>query len=122
MTTSSSTTTRADAAMEARSTKPAGAGAAQHVEVGDILLVKVDEDLRRPMLVTLRWADGSASGTLFCEPDDYSCPVFRGWSRADARISMAVRSTVLLGYGVKLRPGLELGEWIPKPRHLPTGR
>lgn len=92
-----------------------------HVQVGDIVLVKVDEQVRRPLLVSAAHPDGSVSGSIFCEPEDHTRPAFRGWESGDgARITGRPDRLLALGYGELLQPGSKLGQWIPRPTNLPA--
>lgn len=133
---SNSITTPTLGGTAAPSTKPAALG--RQPAVGDLVLVKVDESIRRPMLITAcgsvlvfdRPSDASGrqefrvSGTIFCEPDDHARPAFRGAldRQGDpAAISGRPDRMLPLGYGQSLAYGTGLGQWIPKPSQLPAG-
>jgi len=84
------------------------------VKVGDMVLVWVDLVFVCPMIVTSLQAQGRISGTLFCEPDDHSRPVFRGAidRRNDpARIEGRPSANYPVGYGKSLQEGTSLGNW-----------
>lgn len=108
-------------------------------QVGEVVLVKIDDTQRRPMLVTraalteifAKTADREAtqefrlSGTIFCEPEDHTAPAFRGavdklndpakiWGRPDRMLP--------LGYAEYLGEGGGVGQWIPRALNLPAGR
>ncbi|MGH7418838.1 MAG: hypothetical protein ACREKB_13790 [Candidatus Rokuibacteriota bacterium] len=110
--------------------------------MGDLVLVLVDQGVRRPLLVTAAgmvhiheratptraasgWDAFRVSGTLFCEPDDHTRPALRGWSAGGAdpaRIHGRPDRLLPLAYGECLAEGSEIGQWITRPRHLPSGR
>ena len=84
------------------------------VQVGDMVLVWVDLTLVRPMIVTSLQPEKRISGTLFCEPDDHTRPVFRGAidRRNDpARIEGRPSANYPVGYGKSLQEGTGLGNW-----------
>lgn len=105
---------------------------ASTVQIGDLVLVRVDEGLRRPMIVTFAGSVAAGglkrefrlSGTLFCEPDDYSRPIFRGaFDRtADpARFHGRPSRTCSVAYAEFLAEGSGMGQWITKPTNSPVG-
>lgn len=103
-------------------TAEVGAGRSTNVQQGDCVLVKIDEAIRRPMMVAALHPDGSVSGTIFCEADDHTRPAFRGWSdQSGARITGRPDRLLPQGYGELLQPGPLLGQWIPRPTLL-SGR
>lgn len=91
-----------------------------------MVLVKVDHDQRRPLIVVEVHPDGSVSGTIFCAPDDRTREVFRGWGGWEttdgARIIGQPAPLSPFAYGELLHAGHALGEWIPRPTHTPSGR
>jgi hypothetical protein len=100
------------------STTPTLEGAAgpsiEAIKVGDTVLVWVDLTLVRPMIVTSLQPEKRISGTLFCEPDDHTRPVFRGAidRRNDpARIEGRPSANYPVGYGKSLQEGTGLGNW-----------
>ena len=108
--TASSTTPTAEAPAAPSTELPA----APPITVGDMVLVWVDLTLVRPMIVTSLQAQGRISGTLFCEPDDHTRPVFRGAidRRNDpARIEGRPSANYPVGYGKSLQEGTGLGNW-----------
>ena len=84
-------------------------------QIGDIVLVKVDEQIRRPLLVT-SVVRGLVSGTIFCEPGDQSLSAFRG----QAEIQM--RADRQFAYGAGLPTGMHIGQWVLRPTNSPAGR
>lgn len=106
------------------------------VRIGDTVLVKLDEHIRRPLLVSsvhtvnvalpmqpvsLQWR---ISGTLFCEPEDHSTPAIRtlGQGSPDpARITGRPDRHQTCCYAEHLKEGMSLGEWITRPTNLPAG-
>lgn len=123
---SSSTTTPTPEDKVAPSTRPPA------VAIGDVVLVRVDEGLRRPMIVTFAGlvSGGSTkkefrlSGTLCCEPDDYSRPIFRGaFDRTTdpARFHGRPSKVCPVAYGEFLAEGSGLGQWITRPTNSPAG-
>lgn len=113
-----------------------------HVEVGDTVLVKIDQEVRRPMIVStvelievgLRDTPTAAaqdsrrelrvSGTIFADPLDHTAPAFRGAvdRQGDpARITGRPDRMLSQGYGEHLAPGMGIGQWIPKPARIPSG-
>lgn len=112
------------------------------VEVGDLVLVRIDEGIRRPLLVTAvatldiperstpTVAEASSpsfrvSGTIFCEPEDHTRPAFRGWAAGGAdpaRITGRPDRLLPLGYGEHLVEGVGVGQWIRRPLRLPSTR
>lgn len=133
-------TTRTAADTPGPSTKGGGAGPPQgspgsRVELGDIVLVKLDEGVRRPMMISALETvevggvmaqagrrELRVSGTIFAEPEDHSTPAFRGLSdRADdpARIIGRPDRHFPLGYGAYLAEGMGIGQWITRPTKLP---
>lgn len=131
----SSTTTPAAAAGPARSTsgKPKTPG------IGDIVLVLLDPGVRRPLIITRAglitlydrqtptadqktWEEFRVSGTLCCEPEDHTSTAHRtlGSTSDPARIHGRADRHVPVCYGEHLAPGPGIGQWIPKPTHLPS--
>ena len=87
------------------------------VSIGDTLLVKLDENIRRPLIVT-KVKDGRVCGTLFCEPDDRTTPAIRtlGQGSSDpARIVGSPDRHATTVYAEHLQEGMGLGEWITRP-------
>jgi hypothetical protein len=108
------------------------------VDIGDTVLVQIDADVRRPMILTkvglveifTRPSDTQSrtefrvSGILFCEPDDHTCAAFRGGIDRvgdPAAISGRPDRVLPVGYGEALSYGTELGQWIPRPRSTGEG-
>jgi hypothetical protein len=111
------------------------------VQIGDIVLVKLGDDIRRPLLVThtetvtigLRDTPTTAptptqqefrvSGVLCCEPEDHVLPALRGaCDRAGdpARITGRPDRQMPFAYAAWLAEGTGIGQWIPRPTHLPA--
>ena len=123
-------TTLTGAHMGERSTRPS------RVQLGDCVLVKLDEHIRRPLLVSslqqvnvappmqpeqLEWR---VSGTIFCDPADHSTPAVRslGQGSSDpARITGRPDRQLPLCYGEHLKEGMGVGEWVTRPTNLPSG-
>jgi hypothetical protein len=109
---STGTTTPPAAARPGRSTNTQ-----RPVVVGDLLLVAIDQGgTVRPLLVTTVAAETpnteqAVNGTIFCEPEDHTTPLFRGWSRGASRVSGHPDRLLALGYGEALLPGTGLGDW-----------
>lgn len=117
--------------------QPPGVQSRRHpaIEVGDIVLLKLDEHVRRPLLVT--WigpVDTAApdshtshfetrvSGTLFCQPDDHSTVALRTLgqiSQDPARIVGRPDRLLPQCYAECVREGMEVGEWVTKQTRLP---
>lgn len=124
MSTSASTTPTV-AAPPARSTKT------RRVELGEIVLVTLEEGIQRPLLVSAagpvriftRVTPGAGdegrvefrvSGTLFCEPDDHTRPALRGWSAGGAdpaRIHGRPDRLLPIAFGESLAEGAGIGQW-----------
>lgn len=86
----------------------------RHPRVGDTLLVTIDPGVQRPLIVSAVVLLDRVSGTLFCEPDDYARPIFRGaLDRRDdpARIEGRPSHLIPVAYGHRLAPGTEIGQW-----------
>lgn len=131
MTTKTSSTTPTPAAPAGPSTEQPAAPqpAAPPATLGETVLVRVDTDLFRPLLVSsvtrLNYLKpGSAAsesitewrinGTIFCEPDDYMRGVFRGMlDRAGdpARIEGRPSRVNPIAYGQHLAEGDGIGQW-----------
>jgi len=105
------------------------------VEVGDTVLVKLEEGVRRPLLITRigpvniappmqpEVHESRVSGILFCEPDDHSTIAVRTLgqgSRDPARITGRPDRHLPLCYAEDLREGMGIGEWIARPTRLPS--
>lgn len=78
--------------------------------VGQVVLVTIDTNLVRPMLITDVYPQG-ISGTLFCEPDDTSRPAFRGCpgiTGIPTRLQPFARAD-------RISPGTGIGEWCILP-------
>lgn len=126
MTTSS--TTPPAAAPAGPSTK------AETPRMGDLVLVRLDRDLVRPMLVTSAVfvpvgvrttptvenptglpgaVERRLSGVLFCEPDDHTAQVFRtvGVAGDPARVHGRPDRQLPIAYGEYLRCGTAVGQW-----------
>lgn len=104
------------------------------VELGDIVLLKLDEAVRRPLLVT--WIgpvdisspsaqtpqiETRISGTLFCQPEDHSTPALRTLgqlSHDPARIHGRPDRLLPQCYAECVREGVGVGEWITKASKL----
>lgn len=105
-------------------------------QVGETVLVKVDLEVVRPLLVTAvtrlqQPLPGAApgdrvpvrttvrvSGTIFCDPEDHTRPAFRGTldTVADpAHISGRPDRLLPLGYGELLLEGRAVGQWQFRP-------
>lgn len=100
----SGSTTPTREAAQAPSTSPPAVG------LGEIVLVKLDQDLYRPMVVTgLGAVLGELSGQIFVEPDDHTAEVFR---RLDRTIwGHRLDAWTFLAYASGLRPGFAIGQW-----------
>lgn len=139
--TSTSSTTPPAAGSPAPSTRPAGSTPPVVIAAGDVVLVRLDESVRRPMIVTAvvraviheratpTVAEASheelrVSGTIFCDPEDHSTPAIRstGTHGDPARIHGRPDRFTPFVYGECLKPGMGIGEWIKKPANLPAGR
>lgn len=107
MTPSSSITTPTPGASVAPSTKPG-------VQVGDVVLVRLDPETWRPLLVACVHPDGSVSGGLTCADGDHERVGLRGWERGDAQIQGRPSWHVPIAYGRHLLPGERIGEWRPR--------
>jgi len=116
------------------------------ITLGDVVLVKLDEGVRRPMIVSVvaqlpiydrihatvenptaasTGKELRLSGTIFCEPEDQTLPALRsGVDRPNdpARIHGRPDRYHPIVYGEALRPGSGIGEWITRPTNLPAGR
>jgi len=106
----------------ATETRRAGIRDVPQVAVGDIVLVLIDQGVRRPLLVTAVSSSGRVSGTICCEPEDHTRPAFRGWAPGGddpARISGRPDRLLPLAYGDGLAEGAQVGQWIPRPTRLP---
>lgn len=110
------------------------------VQVGDIVLVRVEEGVYRPLLVTVTGMvtvhDRATptvephsrevfriSGTIFCEPDDHARPLFRGWTAGGtdpARVTGRPDRLLTLAYGEYLVEGPGVGQWMTRPTNLPA--
>lgn len=114
------------------------------VTLGETVLVKLDENVRRPMIVTATaeipiydrvnatvenpqaaptTVEFRASGTIFCEPEDHTTPGLRGQGERPndpARIHGRPDRYHPIVYGEALRPGTGIGEWIKRPSNLPS--
>jgi len=102
------------------------------VQIGDIVLVRVDEGQRRPMIVTFAGQVNTGpekrefrlSGTVFCEPTDYAGPIFGGkFDRAQdpARFHGRPSKTCPVAYGECLAEGSGMGQWITRPTNTGSG-
>lgn len=120
-----STPTAADMAAPSTSAAPVAGSpskAPYRVGVGDVVLVRIDVEIRRPLVVAAVHPDGSVSGALICAADDHLREVFRGWESHDgARIVGRPQRNNPLAYGELLHAGTGLGEWLPRPAQLPSG-
>ena len=99
---SSSTTTPTREAPGGRSTKP---------QVGQTVLVQVDTQVARPLIVTDVHPGDRISGTLFCEPGDNSLPAFRGCPGIDTTPTRFLP----LARARQIPYGTRLGEWPFRP-------
>lgn len=104
-------------------------------ELGDIVLVRLDATILRPMLVTATATVDVApplarepqlefriNGTLFCEPEDHTTAAVRtlGQSGTDpARLIGRPDRLLPLCYGEYLKAGSEIGQWTKRPTNLP---
>lgn len=86
-------------------------------QLGEIVRVTLDPDVQRPMIISAVQVLGTTprvSGTIFCEPDDYSRPALRGaMDRAGdpGRIEGRPSRTTPIAYGHRLAPGSGIGQW-----------
>lgn len=139
---STPTTTPTAAGRPAPSTRPAGRSPLRAsngrievtpaVRIGSIVLVRIDTDCVRPLLITraervdvyarttpLTPAEAPqreyrVCGTIFAEPDDHTRPGFRGWAAGGAdpaKITGRPDRLLPLGYGEWLAPGAGIGQW-----------
>ena len=108
-------------------TPPAAAGAGPSttrpplVQVGDTVLVLIDPGVRRPMLVGAI-TEGRCSGLIVCEPEDRTAWAIRGTfgqGQDPAIIYGQPERFTPYVYGKLLAYGTEVGQWIPRPTHLP---
>jgi hypothetical protein len=114
------------------------------VALGEIVLVKLDETIRRPMIVssvlTVPIYDRinatvenpraepvrhelRISGTIFCEPEDHTLPGLRGTIETvhdPGRIHGRPDRYHTIVYGEALKPGPGIGEWVTRPSILPA--
>lgn len=103
----SSTSTPTPEGRAAPSTSPAGL-----VQIGDVVLVRVDLQQFRPLLIAEVHPDGSVSGAIICNADDHTRPAFRGWESGDgARIHGRPDRLLPLAFGELLHEGPALGQW-----------
>lgn len=115
----SSTTTPTPAVREAPSTD-AHAERPWVPRMGDVVLVAVDDQIYRPLIVVVAHPDGSVSGPICCEAGDYMRPAFRGWESGDgARVTGHPTRVQPFGYGELLTPGRGIGRWTPRPGDHP---
>lgn len=116
----SSTTTPTPVERPVRSTSPA---------LGDIVLVRLDQGIRRPLVVsavaevelfdseldrTAARREVRVSGTLHCEPEDHTTPAFRGTFdqlKDPARIFGRPDRHLPVAYGSALAEGDGIGQW-----------
>lgn len=81
---------------------------------GDTVLVRLDQFVWRPLLVTTVAEQAGRvclSGMLVVEPGDYLWEAFRG-GRFDGRIhSRRIDGLVFLAYGEQLTEGDGIGQW-----------
>lgn len=109
---------------------------ATRIRVSDLVLVKLDTDIIRPMLVT--WVgrvrvgrplvdqeqrtEVRVSGTIFCEPDDHLTSALRGFGAPDdpARFHGRPERYHTTIYGEQLAYGTSIGQWVPRPTLLPA--
>lgn len=111
-------------------------GHQSQVLIGDLVLVKLDEHIRRPLLVSSVHQINVAppmqearletriSGTLFCEPEDHSTPAIRSLGQGTpdpARITGRPDRHQTGCYAEHLKEGMGLGEWVTRPTNLPAG-
>lgn len=102
----------------------AQAGASPRPQIGDMVLVTMGPEIRRPLLITAAGmqpigpssAPAEAfrlSGTLFCEPEDHVLPAFRLLSTASdpARIHGRPDRLLPIAYGEHLAEGTGIGQW-----------
>lgn len=105
------------------------------MEVGDTVLVKLDDQTRRPLIVTRvglvnvappmqpERLEPRVSGLICCEPDDHTSMAVRtlGQGSTDpARITGRPDRLLPLCYGEYLREGSGIGEWTTRPTRLPA--
>lgn len=89
---------------------------ASPVSIGQVVLVRIDDQIWRPLIVAAVHPDGSISGPLMCEAGDHTRPAFRAWESHDgARISGRPDRHLPIGYGELLQPGMGLGQWMRRP-------
>ena len=131
--TATSTTIPTPAATAARSTRPAAPprSAAPLAMPGDLVMVRLDQEIQRPLQITSaeivlvgRSTPSSepprkewrVSGVLFCEPDDHSTPAFRSLGTQDdpARIHGRPDRHLPIAYGEYLAYGSGIGQWLPR--------
>jgi hypothetical protein len=101
------------------------------VEVGDIVLLKLDEHIRRPLLVTQVGQVNIASpmqpekleirvsGTIFCAPDDHTSLAVRTLGQGShdpARIIGRPDRLLPLCYAEYVSEGVGIGQWITTTR------
>ena len=116
---SSSTTIQIAEDTPVRSTEPR-----TKPRIGDIVLVRLDPETVRPLIVTVSDYYGvlsnpvcmewRVSGTICCEPEDHSRAAFRGGGellKDPARIHGHPDRLLPLGYGELLREGDGIAQW-----------
>lgn len=86
------------------------AGALKHIGVGETVLVRVDADQWRPMIVS-QVNPGTLNGTIFCEPEDYTLPLFRNWSQGESRVWGRPERLNPFAYAEALLHGTGIGQW-----------
>ena len=102
--------------------------------IGDIVLVRLDADCVRPLIVSeagiVACGPSSApveefriNGTICCEPSDHTTPAFRtlGSTTDPMRIHGRPERTLSVAYGEYLREGRGIGEWQTRPTNLSAG-
>lgn len=111
----SGTTTTTAGGLGMSSTEKAGATRPRTVRLGQTVVVRLDEDLWRPMLITSGTMDGEQrlrlSGSIHCQPEDRTSVGCRGWASGISRIVGDLGPTNLLMQGVDLLPGGGIGQW-----------
>lgn len=105
--------------MDNGSTTPAAGGTptpSTDPQLGDTLLVQVATGIWRPLIVTdvripLDGGPLLIDGTLFCQPEDHTLTVFRGWSDGHARVTGRPDRHLTIAFAEGLTAGARIGQW-----------
>lgn len=98
----------------------------QRVRVGDTVLIHMEDDTTRPMIVSavgLLHKGGKGlrlSGAIFCLPGDRLTALDGRDDPAQVYGQTSLHNVVL--YGSLLKEGSGPGQWVTRPTNLPAGR